>query len=53
MGRMDGRTDGVILICHPKFLRGHKNERSFCTAKASHIFSIKNTGIFQFLTFEF
>ena len=19
----DGRTDGAILICHPKFLRGH------------------------------
>ena len=23
-GRTDGRTDGAILICHPKFLRGHK-----------------------------
>ena len=21
---MDGQTDGAILICHPKFLRGHK-----------------------------
>ena len=21
---MDGRTDGAILICHPKFFRGHK-----------------------------
>ena len=21
--RMDRRTDGSILICHPKFLRGH------------------------------
>ena len=29
-----------------------KNERSFCTAKASHIFSTKNIGIFQILTFE-
>ena len=23
-GRTDGRTDGTILICHLKFLRGHK-----------------------------
>ena len=23
---MDGRTDGAILICHPKFLRGHKKK---------------------------
>ena len=23
-GRTDRRTDGSILICHPKFLRGHK-----------------------------
>ena len=22
--RTDGRTDGAILICHPKFLREHK-----------------------------
>ena len=29
-----------------------KNERSFCTAKASHIFSTKNTGIFEILIFE-
>ena len=21
---MDGLTDGAILICHPKFLQGHK-----------------------------
>ena len=26
--------------------------RSFCTAKASHIFSTKNIGIFEILTFE-
>ena len=26
--------------------------RSFCSAKASHIFSTKNIGIFQILTFE-
>ena len=26
---MDGQTDGSILICHPKFLRGHnKNKNS-------------------------
>ena len=29
-----------------------KIERSFCTAKASHIFSTKNIGIFEILTFE-
>ena len=29
-----------------------KNERSFCTAKASHIFSTKNIGTFQILAFE-
>ena len=29
-----------------------KNERSFCTAKATHIFSTKNNGIFQILMFE-
>ena len=29
-----------------------KNERSFCTAKASNIFSAKNIGVFQMLTFE-
>ena len=23
-GRRDGQTDGAILICHPKFLWGHK-----------------------------
>ena len=26
-GRTDRRTDGSFLICHPKFLRGHKNTR--------------------------
>ena len=26
---MDGRTDGAILICHPKFLRGHKKNYYF------------------------
>ena len=29
-----------------------KNERSFCNAKASHIFSSKNIGIFEKLTSE-
>ena len=29
-----------------------KNERSFCNAKASHIFSTKFIGIFEILTFE-
>ena len=29
-----------------------KNEKSFCIAKASHIFSTKNIGIFEILTFE-
>ena len=29
-----------------------KNERSFCNAKASHIFSTKNIGIYEILTFE-
>ena len=29
-----------------------KNERSFCSAKASHIFSTKNIGKFKILTFE-
>ena len=29
-----------------------KNERSFCNAKASHIFSAKNIGIFEKLTSE-
>ena len=29
-----------------------KNERSFCTAKASDSFSTKNIGIFEILTFE-
>ena len=24
-GRTGGRTDGAVLICLPKFLRGHKN----------------------------
>ena len=28
------------------------NERSFCTAKASPIFSTKNIGIFEILTYE-
>ena len=27
-------------------------KRSFCTAKASHIFSTKNIGVFEILTFE-
>ena len=26
-GQTDGRTDGVILICHPKFLKGIKRGR--------------------------
>ena len=30
-----------------------KNERSFCNAKGSHIFSTKNIGIFEILTFDF
>ena len=29
-----------------------KNERSFCTAKASHIFSTKNTGVYEICFFE-
>ena len=29
-----------------------KHERSFCTAKASHIVSTKNVGILQILTFD-
>ena len=29
-----------------------KNERSFRTAKASHIFSTKNIGMFEILKFE-
>ena len=29
-----------------------KKERSFCIAKASHIFSTKNIGTFHILTFE-
>ena len=29
-----------------------KNERSFCTAKASHFFSTKNIGVSQVLLFE-
>ena len=29
-----------------------KNKRSFCTAKASHIFSIKNIDIFEIVMFE-
>ena len=29
-----------------------KNERSFCNAKASHIFSTKNIGVFEILKFE-
>ena len=28
------------------------NERSFCSAKAPHVFSAKNIGIFEILTFE-
>ena len=30
-----------------------KNERSFCTAKASYIFSTKNIGVFEIYKFEF
>ena len=29
-----------------------ENERCFCSAKASHIFSTKNIGMFEILTFE-
>ena len=29
-----------------------KSERSFCNAKASHIFSTKNIGVFETLKFE-
>ena len=29
-----------------------KNERGFCIAKGSHIFSTKNNGDFQILMFE-
>ena len=45
-GRTDGQTDGAILICHPKFLRGHKKR------EASHISSTENNNIIEILTFE-
>ena len=44
----------VLRLCnqiHRYFLL-KINENSFCSAKASHIFSTKNIGIFEILTFE-
>ena len=42
-GQMDRRTDGAILICHPKFLRGaQKCEKLFS------FFSTKNISVFGY-----
>ena len=35
-----------------KLLTSFQHERIFCSAKASHLFSAKNIGIFQIVTFE-
>ena len=49
---------GQLVKCLMEFLTKYtdifvqKNERSFCTAKASHFFFNKNIGIFEMLTFE-
>ena len=49
---------GQLSKCFASFITKYtdifcgKNEKSFCTAKAFHIFSTKNTGIFEILTFE-
>ena len=62
VGRTDRRTDGCTYgtdrgntLCPSAILRirgGIKNEKSFCTAKASHVFSTKNIGIVEILAFE-
>ena len=36
----DGRTDGVILICLPKFLRGHKNWNRYRDDNITPILSV-------------
>ena len=40
--------DGAILICLPKFLKGHKNVRGFAVQKL-HSFYIKNIRILEFV----
>ena len=41
-GRTDGRMDGAILICHPKFLQGHNKKKftlNYPTSSAMGFFS--------------
>ena len=49
-----GQLFKCFTTLHPNTLKFfvEKNERSFCNAKAYHIFSTKNSGIFEILTFE-
>ena len=46
---MDGWTDGVILICHLKFLRGHKKNRCLLPTLPSSSIRVK---IYYFLSSE-
>ena len=38
----DGRTDGAILICHPKFLRGHKKKEKKTVTTISYDYRKEN-----------
>ena len=42
----------LFVFFQQKILVYIRNERSFCIAKASHIFSTKSIGVFQILMFE-
>ena len=46
------KAQGPTLLTNTLIFLVEKNERSFCTAKASHIFSTKNIGVFEILPFE-
>ena len=44
---MDGRTDGAILICHPKFLWGH-NKNLVKIQKVEEAFKNNEAPVFVF-----
>ena len=44
---MDGRTDGAILICHQKFLRGH-NKNLVKIQKVEEAFKNNEAPVFVF-----
>ena len=54
MSSLRGQLVKFFTILYPNTLIFfvENNEKSFCNAKASHIFSTKNVGFFQILAFE-